>query len=103
MLELLSSQERLTTSVGRASFSVLLAQDIAVIPIFLFVSILAASSSGSVLASLATALLQAAAAIIVIVVFGRVLLRPLFRLVATAALQRSLHRRSAVRDRRRPV
>ncbi len=84
MLELLSSQERLTTGVGRASFSVLLAQDIAVIPILLFVSILAARSGGSVLASLASALLQAAAAIVVIVAFGRVLLRPLFRLVATA-------------------
>ena len=74
---------RLTT-VGRASFSILLAQDLAVIPILLFVSILAARSSGSVLASLASALLQAAAAVIVIVIFGRVLLRPLFRLVATA-------------------
>ncbi|MFY9895803.1 MAG: cation:proton antiporter [Xanthobacteraceae bacterium] len=84
VLELLSNQERLTTSVGRACFSILLAQDLAVIPILLFVSILAARSSGSVLASLASALLQAAAAVIVIVIFGRVLLRPLFRLVATA-------------------
>ncbi|MGC1348236.1 MAG: cation:proton antiporter [Xanthobacteraceae bacterium] len=84
VLELLSSQERLTTGVGRASFSVLLAQDLAVIPILLFISILAAHASGSVLTSLATALLQAAAAIVVIVAFGRVLLRPLFRLVATA-------------------
>jgi monovalent cation:H+ antiporter-2, CPA2 family len=84
VLELLSSQERLTTGVGRASFSVLLAQDLAVIPILLFISILAAHASGSVLTSLASALLQAAAAIVVIVAFGRVLLRPLFRLVATA-------------------
>jgi CPA2 family monovalent cation:H+ antiporter-2 len=84
VLELLSNQERLTTGVGRASFSILLAQDLAVIPILLFISILAARSGGSVLASLATALLQAAAAIVVIVAFGRVLLRPLFRLVATA-------------------
>jgi len=84
VLELLSNQERLTTSVGRASFSVLLAQDLAVIPILLFVSILAARSGGSVLVSLASALLQAAVAVTVIVVFGRVLLRPLFRLVATA-------------------
>jgi monovalent cation:H+ antiporter-2, CPA2 family len=84
VLELLSNQERLTTSVGRASFSILLAQDLAVIPILLFISILATRTGGSVLASLATALLQAAAAIIVIVAFGRVLLRPLFRLVATA-------------------
>jgi monovalent cation:H+ antiporter-2, CPA2 family len=84
VLELLSSQERLTTGVGRTSFSVLLAQDIAVIPILLFVSILAERSDGSVLRSLASALLQAAVAVTVIVVFGRVLLRPLFRLVAAA-------------------
>jgi CPA2 family monovalent cation:H+ antiporter-2 len=84
VLELLSHQERLTTSVGRASFSILLAQDLAVIPILLFVSILAARSGGSVLASLANALLQAAVAVVVIVAFGRVLLRPLFRLVASA-------------------
>jgi monovalent cation:H+ antiporter-2, CPA2 family len=84
VLELLSNQERLTTSVGRASFSVLLAQDLAVIPILLFVSILAAQTGRSVFASLASALLQAAMALTVIVAFGRVLLRPLFRLVATA-------------------
>ena len=84
VLELLSNQERLTTSVGRASFSVLLAQDLAVIPILLFVSILASQSGQSVLASLAAALLQAAMALTVIVAFGRLLLRPMFRLVATA-------------------
>ena len=83
VLELLSAQERLTTSVGRASFSVLLAQDLAVVPILLFVSILATQSGQSVFASLATALLQAVMAIFIIVIFGRVLLRPLFRLVAT--------------------
>jgi len=84
VLELLSHQERLTTGVGRACFSILLAQDLAVIPMLLFVSILAARSGGSVFASLASAFLQAAVAVAVIVVFGRVLLRPLFRLVATA-------------------
>lgn len=83
VLELLSNQERLTTSTGRASFSVLLAQDLAVIPLLLYLSILAARSGGSALATLVTALLQAAVAVTVIVVFGRVLLRPLFRLVAT--------------------
>ena len=83
MLELLSKQERLTTSVGRTSFSVLLAQDLAVVPILMFVSILAAGPGGSVLTSLASALVQAAIAVAVIVVFGRVLMRPMFRLVAT--------------------
>ena len=51
VLELLSNQERLTTTVGRASFSILLAQDLAVIPILMFISILAAGSGGSVLKS----------------------------------------------------
>jgi CPA2 family monovalent cation:H+ antiporter-2 len=82
VLELLSHQGRLASTTGRASFSVLLAQDIAVIPVLMFISIMGANSGGSVLQSLATALLQAAAALIVIVVLGRMLLRPLFRLVA---------------------
>jgi monovalent cation:H+ antiporter-2, CPA2 family len=81
VLELLSNQERLTTTVGRASFSVLLAQDLAVVPILMFISILGAGAGGSVLASLGKALLQAAIALAVIVLFGRVVLRPLFRLV----------------------
>ena len=84
VLELLSSQERITTGVGRASLSVLLAQDIAVIPMLLLISILSSRSSQSILASVASALLQAAIALLIIVIFGRVLLRPLFRLVATA-------------------
>jgi monovalent cation:H+ antiporter-2, CPA2 family len=82
VLELLSTQERLNTSVGRMSFSVLLAQDLAVIPILMFVSILAAGAGKSVLTSFGSALLSAAIAVAVIVVFGRVLMRPLFRLVA---------------------
>jgi CPA2 family monovalent cation:H+ antiporter-2 len=82
VLELLSKQERLTTSVGRASFSVLLAQDLAVIPILMFISILAAGPGGSVLASLGIALFQAVIALTIIVGFGRALLRPLFRMVA---------------------
>jgi CPA2 family monovalent cation:H+ antiporter-2 len=83
VLELLSDQGRLTTAAGRASFSVLLAQDLAVIPILLFISVLAIGSGGSVFHSLTGALLRAAIAIMLIVLFGRLLLRPLFRLVAS--------------------
>jgi monovalent cation:H+ antiporter-2, CPA2 family len=82
VLELLSRQERLASSVGRASFAVLLFQDLAVIPILMFISILAAGPAGSVLASIGRALLQAAIALGVIIVFGRLLLKPLFRVVA---------------------
>jgi len=83
VLELLSKQERLTSNVGRTCFSVLLAQDLAVIPILMFVSILAAGPGRSVLTSLVGALVSAAIALAAIVAFGRFLMRPLFRLVAT--------------------
>ena len=83
VLELLSKQERLTATVGRTSFSVLLAQDLAVVPLLVFVSILAGGPGKSALASLAGALVSAAVALSAIVVFGRVLMRPLFRLVAS--------------------
>ena len=82
VLELLSSQGRLKTTVGRSSFAVLLLQDLAVIPVLMFVSLLAAGSGGSVLASLGRALAQAAIALAVIILFGRVLLQPLFQMVA---------------------
>jgi monovalent cation:H+ antiporter-2, CPA2 family len=83
VLELLSNQERLTSTLGRATFSVLLAQDLAVIPILIFISLLAAGPGGSVLQSLGRAFLQAVVALTAIVLFGRLLMRPLFRLVAS--------------------
>ena len=83
VVEVLSNQGRLATTAGRASFSVLLAQDLAVIPILLFVSILGAGASSSVMTSLVLALLNAALAVGAIVIVGRLFLRPLFRLVAS--------------------
>lgn len=84
VVEILSNQGRLATTAGRASFSVLLAQDLAVIPILLFVSILGAGASSSVITSLVLALLNATLAVAAIVIIGRLLLRPLFRSVASA-------------------
>jgi CPA2 family monovalent cation:H+ antiporter-2 len=85
VLEVLSQQRRLSTTSGRASFSVLLAQDLAVIPLFLIIASLDRSggaASGSVLTGIATALLHTSLALLVIVGAGRYLLRPLLRLVA---------------------
>jgi CPA2 family monovalent cation:H+ antiporter-2 len=83
VLELLSKQERLKTNVGRVSFAVLLAQDIAVIPILIFIALVAAGPQGSVLGSVGRAVAQAAIALSVIILSGRFLLRPLFRMVAS--------------------
>lgn len=83
VVELLSNQGRLATVAGRTSFSILLAQDLAVIPILLFISILGTGVAGSIGVSLVLALANAALAVGAIVVIGRLLLRPLFRLVAS--------------------
>lgn len=82
VVETLSGEKRIATAGGRTAFAVLLAQDLSVVPIFLLISALA-GEGGSVLGGLAAALGQAAVALAVIAVAGRLLLRPLFRLVAT--------------------
>jgi CPA2 family monovalent cation:H+ antiporter-2 len=83
VLELLSHQGRLTTTLGRAGFSVLLAQDLAVVPILIFVSILGGDTHGSLLQSIGRALLQAVLTLGVIAILGRLLLRPVFRFAAS--------------------
>ncbi|MBI2718317.1 MAG: cation:proton antiporter [Rhizobiales bacterium] len=82
VVQLLSDAKRLGSHTGRASFAVLLAQDLAVIPLLLLVGILGRNNDGPVIAGIALALAQAVLAIAVIVLVGRFALRPLLRLVA---------------------
>jgi CPA2 family monovalent cation:H+ antiporter-2 len=82
VIEVLSNQRRMSTATGRTSFSILLSQDMAVVPILMFVSILGNGTDGSIVGGIALAVTQAALALGFIIVFGRLLLRPLFRLVA---------------------
>ena len=87
VVELLSSQNRMSSRAGRASFAVLLFQDIAVVPVLFLVGVLATRTEGSVLVGLGLALLQAGLAIAGIILFGRFVLRRLFRLVARTQAQ----------------
>lgn len=82
VVQLLSDSKRLGSQTGRASFAILLMQDLAVIPLLLLVPILGARTEGNVIVSVLMALAQAALAIALIVTVGRYLLRPLLRLVA---------------------
>lgn len=82
VVQLLSDAKRLGTHTGRASFSVLLFQDLAVIPILLLVNVLGTGDTVLDFVDVLTAIAQALIAIAVIVVVGRFLLRPLLRLVA---------------------
>jgi CPA2 family monovalent cation:H+ antiporter-2 len=82
VIELLSRQGRMSTGTGRASFSVLLMQDLAVVPLIFLVTIMSSENAGSVWGAVIMAFGQALIAIAVISVIASLLLRPLFRLVA---------------------
>jgi CPA2 family monovalent cation:H+ antiporter-2 len=84
VVEVLSRQNRFRTATGRASFAVLLAQDLAVVPLLLLVTILGPEEQQSLIAGLLLAFAQAALAIAAIVIAGSVVLRPLFKLVASS-------------------
>ncbi len=84
VVQLLADQKRLGSATGRASFSILLFQDLAVVPLLVLVGVLAGSENGNLLASLGTAAFKAVIAIGGIILLGRYLLRPLFRAVARA-------------------
>jgi CPA2 family monovalent cation:H+ antiporter-2 len=81
-LQLLADRGRLGTPAGRASFSVLLMQDLAVVPLLLLVGVLGGHAGGSGrgwVAEIAIALGQGALAIGLLFVLGRRLLQPAFR------------------------
>ncbi len=80
--QVLSQTKQLASTHGRASFAVLIFQDLAVIPVLFAVGVMGASVGGSMLVQLGSALLQAGAAIVLVILSGRILLRPLFRQVA---------------------
>jgi CPA2 family monovalent cation:H+ antiporter-2 len=83
VMELLSGQRRMMSTAGRTSFAILLAQDLAVVPLLFLISALGSSADGSsVVQGVALALAEAAIAIGVIAVVGRLVLKPLFRLAA---------------------
>ncbi len=84
VVRLLVEGNAIATTHGRASFSVLLFQDLAVVPILLLVSLLGGAGEGSLWGSIAMALGRAALAVAVIALIGRYVLRSLFRFVAGA-------------------
>jgi CPA2 family monovalent cation:H+ antiporter-2 len=83
VIELLSSQNRMSLGTGRASFAILLLQDLAVIPLLILVPILGQQSEEAVVSGLLTAFAQSLAGVGIVVGAGYMVLRPLFRLVAS--------------------
>ena len=84
-LPLLAERDLLATHAGRDSFSILLFQDLAVIPLVALLPLLGAGGALSVGGDgVWLAVAKAAGAIAVVLVGGRLLVRPVFRLVDAA-------------------
>jgi len=84
VLQLLRERHQIATPVGRATFSVLLMQDLMVVPILFLVAALNPNATTFGPNQVGVALITALISLGVILLIGRLMLRPLFRWVAAA-------------------
>lgn len=84
VLQLLSERREIASRLGRVSFAVLLLQDLAVVPLLAVVPILGTGSGGGAgdWTAIAFATGKAVLALVLIMVGGRLLLQPIYRIVA---------------------
>ncbi len=80
-IQMLVSKNQLSSQWGRAGFSILLLQDLAVVPLLALVPILV-KGDATIGASFGIALLETIAILTGVIVAGRLAINPLFRLVA---------------------
>ncbi|KFE65338.1 monovalent cation:proton antiporter-2 (CPA2) family protein [Hyalangium minutum] len=81
-LQLLAEKNELPTEYGRASFGILLFQDLAVIPLLALLPLLGTSDSPSTEPTWVSAL-KAAGVLVGVVLAGRYVLRPVFKVLAS--------------------
>ncbi len=81
VLPSLAERKKLNSAAGRATFAVLLFQDLSVAPLLFMVAMIS-GEAGSVSKAAIYVLAPAVLALIIIVLLGRFLMRPLFKMVA---------------------
>nr|MCU0935355.1 monovalent cation:proton antiporter-2 (CPA2) family protein [Gammaproteobacteria bacterium] len=84
-LQALTERNRLKTPTGSAGFSILLFQDVSVLPMLAAIPLLAGAAAGAERGWLDA--LEVVAVILAIVVGGRFVLRPVFRVIAATGLR----------------
>ncbi len=84
VMQLLIERRQLASPMGRSSFSILLMQDLAVVPILFLVGVLGSQAQDDVGMALLFSLGKAVLIIVGIYVLGRLVIRPLFHMVARA-------------------
>jgi CPA2 family monovalent cation:H+ antiporter-2 len=82
VMQLLVEKGQIASRPGRTSFSILLFQDLAVVPILFLAGLLGSEGDGSGVLGFAMAMAKAAVAVLIILLLGRLLMRPLFRRAA---------------------
>lgn len=88
VLPVLAERKRLASTAGRASFAVLILQDLAVAPILIAITAMAGAAAGaSPTLSFLKAFAFGALVIAVMVIGGRLVLRPLMQIVARSGSQ----------------
>lgn len=86
VIQVLVERGEMITRYGRVSFSVLLFQDLAIVPLLALLPLLGAPES-SLAGAVAIAAVKAIAVVAAAVLIGRRVLRPLYRVIAAARLQ----------------
>lgn len=84
VMQLLIEQRRQTSEAGRIAFAVLLAQDVAVVPILLLVSLLSGFAAADPWGALGETLTLTAASLAALLLLGPRVIRPLLRLASRA-------------------
>lgn len=78
VMQLMNERRTLGTPLGQAGFSILMMQDLAVVPLLILLGVLAKGNSDGVLAVIALTLVKSVGAIVLIYLLGRRVIRPLF-------------------------
>lgn len=84
VMQLLTQRRELGTPLGQATFSVLLFQDLAVVPLLVLVTILAQDTGSGFAGLLGMAALKGVVTVALIYFIGRRIVRPLFHQIATS-------------------
>ncbi len=79
VMQLMTEHRLLDKPLGQASFSILMLQDLAVVPILLLTGLLARGNVDRLLPLLGDVLFKSAAAVLLIYLLGRRVIRPLFK------------------------
>ncbi len=79
VMQWMTEKRTLGTRLGQAGFSILMLQDLAVLPLLILVGVLSHGSSEGLVALIGLTLLKSAGALVLIYLLGRRVIRPLFR------------------------